>query len=74
VIREQWGYAVMGGGSPTAGAPPMWLPQPRAGFWPHLGLGFWRPPPQPYPGQFSSTPPQTGQGYWPLPIAWGAPP
>jgi hypothetical protein len=63
------------GGSPAVGAPPMWLPSPPTRFWPPLGSGFWRPPPQSYPGQpFKNNPPQTGQGYWPSPTPWGAPP
>jgi hypothetical protein len=53
----------------------MWPPPPLTGLWLPTGSGFWRPPPQPYPSQPSGTPPsQTGQGYWPSPMPWGAPP
>jgi hypothetical protein len=63
------------GGSLAAGAPPMWPPSLPVGFWPPTGIGFWRPPPQPYPGHAFDTPPsQMGQGYWPSLMPWRASP
>jgi hypothetical protein len=62
------------GGSPTAGAPPTWLPPSPAGYWPLSGPAFWRPPPHPHPSQLGGTPhPQTGLGYWSSPMSLGSP-
>jgi hypothetical protein len=54
------------GGSPTAGAPPIWPPPLLVGFWLPSRPGFLRLPLQPYLGQPG--------GYWPLPPWWGSPP
>jgi hypothetical protein len=68
-LSMQWG------GSHAVGAPPTWSSPPPAGFLSPSDPGYWRPPLQPYPGQPRGTlPPQTGQGYWPMPTPWGSPP
>jgi hypothetical protein len=69
VIKSSHAPSMQWAGSPTTGAPPAWPPPPLIGFRPPSGLGYWRPPLQPYPGQPGGPPPpQMGQGYWPPPL------